>query len=189
MSIPLPLPARTERRPQRRCCALVLMAADTDPTILVGGELPQIGGNLPHQARKDYLPLEACEYVESFLHFKPYMSIITNVEEDHLDYFSGLNHIISSFQKFASLTSPYGCIIVCSDDKNVCQVVQNADRKVSRSDGLDDKKADYTAENITERRQWLSRHGLTVYRRGGDKMVEINPERSRHGIMCSTRLP
>ena len=126
--------------------SLVLLEANTDPTILVGGELPQIGGNF-RLGKRDYLSFEACEYVESFLHFKPFLSIITNVEEDHLDYFSDINHIISSFQKFASLTSPYGCIIVCSDDKHACEVVQNVDKKVIFY-GLKTKNADYTATDI-----------------------------------------
>lgn len=127
--------------------SLVLLAANTDPTILVGGELPQIGGNF-RIGGKDYLALEACEYVESFLHFNPFVSIITNVEEDHLDYFSGITHIISSFRKFASLTSQFGCIIGCSDDKNVCKVVQNVDKKVIKY-AIDDEKADYRAVNIS----------------------------------------
>ena len=126
--------------------SLVLLEADTDPTILVGGELPQISGNF-RIGKKDYLPFEACEYVESFLHFHPFLSIITNVEEDHLDYFSDINHIISSFRKFASLTSPSGCIIVCSDDKNACQVVQNTDKKVVFY-GLKESFADYTATDL-----------------------------------------
>lgn len=126
--------------------SLVLLAAKTDPTILVGGELPQIGGNY-RIGKRDYLPFEACEYVESFLHFKPFLSIITNVEEDHLDYFSGINHIISSFKKFASLTSPLGCNIVCSDDKHACEVVQNVDRKLLKY-AIEDKDADYIARDI-----------------------------------------
>ena len=126
--------------------ALVLLAAKTNPTILVGGELPQIGGNF-RLGDKKYLPFEACEYVESFLHFHPFLSIITNVDEDHLDYFSDINHIISSFSKFASLTSPLGCNIVCSDDKNIRQVVQNVEKKVIFY-GMEDPDADYTAENI-----------------------------------------
>lgn len=127
--------------------SLVLLAANTNPTILVGGELPQIGGNF-RIGGTDYLPFEACEYVESFLHFKPFLSIITNIEEDHLDYFSGINHIISSFQKFASLTSPYGCNIVCSDDKNICKLVQNADKKILKYAIVDDN-ADYIVKNVT----------------------------------------
>lgn len=126
--------------------SLALLKANTDPTILVGGQLPQIGGNF-RIGKTDYLPFEACEYVESFLHFKPFLSIITNVEEDHLDYFSGINHIISSFQKFASLTSPNGCIIVCSDDKNTNIVVQNVERKVIKY-AINDESADFIAKNI-----------------------------------------
>lgn len=126
--------------------SLVLLAAKTDPTILVGGELPQINGNF-RIGKGKHLAFEACEYVDSFLHFKPFLSIITNVDEDHLDYFSDINHIISSFQKFATLTHPSGCIIVCSDDKNSREVVQNVDKKVIFYD-IKDKNADYTAGEV-----------------------------------------
>ena len=139
--------------------SLVLLAAKTDPTILVGGELPQIGGNL-RIGKRDYLPFEACEYVESFLHFKPFLSIITNVEEDHLDYFSGINHIISSFKKFASLTSPLGCIIVCSDDKNTSAVVQNVDKKVIKY-GIESPDAEFSAKNIVYRENGCAKFDIT----------------------------
>ncbi len=148
--------------------SLVLLAADKDPTILVGGELPQIGGNY-RIGKRDYLPFEACEYVESFLHFKPFLSIITNVEEDHLDYFSGINHIISSFRKFASLTSPFGCIIVCSDDKYAPQVVQNVDKKVLKY-AINDENADYLAKNIEYDDRDCAE--FSVYKHG-EKLVEI----------------
>lgn len=125
--------------------SLVLLEANLDPTILVGGELSQIGGNYKIGA-KDYLVFEACEYVESFLHFNPYISVITNVEEDHLDYFSGISHIISAFERFARLNSPDGCIIVCSDDKNTMTVVQNIEKKVVKY-GLISRNNDFFAEN------------------------------------------
>ncbi len=149
--------------------SLVLLEADTDPTILVGGELPQISGNF-RIGKKDYLPFEACEYVESFLYFHPFLSIITNVEEDHLDYFSDINHIITSFRKFASLTSPSGCIIVCSDDKNACQVVQNTDKKVVFY-GLRETNSDYTAGNLM-----IDKSGFphfTVLRKG-ETLVDLD---------------
>ena len=149
--------------------ALVLLAAETDPTILVGGELAQIGGNF-RLGKKKYLPFEACEYVESFLHFRPFLSIITNVEEDHLDYFSDINHIISSFRKFARLTSPSGCIIVCSDDKNVCRVVQNVEKNVL-SYGIKNTEADYQAANI--RLDDKGRASFTVLHHG-EPLTEIS---------------
>ena len=136
--------------------SLILLAANLDPTILVGGELPQINGNYKI-GKNDYLVFEACEYVESFLHFHPYMSVITNVEEDHLDYFSNLYHIISSFQKFASLNSSDGCIIVCSDDKNAMEVVKNTEKRVVKY-GINSKNNDFYADNIH-----LSDDGLTEF--------------------------
>ena len=126
--------------------SLVLIEAGVDPTILVGGELAQIGGNYKIGADK-YLVLEACEYVESFLHFNPFMSVITNVEEDHLDYFADLTHIITAFVSFARLNSPFGCIIVCYDDKNIQTLVQNVEGRVVKY-GLISKDNDFYAEGI-----------------------------------------
>ncbi len=126
--------------------SLVLLEASLDPTILVGGELSQIGGNYKIGA-KDYLVFEACEYVESFLHFNPYISIITNVEEDHLDYFTDISHIITAFKSFARLNSPDGCIIVCSDDKNTLTVVQNIEKRIVKY-GLVGRNNDFYAENV-----------------------------------------
>ena len=124
--------------------SLVFLEAGLDPTILVGGELSQIGGNY-RIGSQNHLIFEACEYVESFLNFHPYLSIITNVEEDHLDYFSDLNHIITAFHKFTRLNSPLGCIIVCSDDKNAMAVVKDTQKKVVTF-GLISKNNDFFAE-------------------------------------------
>lgn len=142
--------------------ALILLAAEADPTVLVGGELPQIGGNLRIGDEK-YLVFEACEYVESFLNFRPFLSIITNIEEDHLDYFVNLSHIITSFEKFARLNSPDGVIIVCSDDKNTQSIVQNIERKVLKY-AINDKNADFTARDIKEGADGKSEY--KIYRNG-----------------------
>ena len=65
----------------------VLLEAEEDPTILVGGVLNTIGGN--YRIGKDkYLVFEGCEYVDSFLKFNPFAALILNIEEDHLDYFN-----------------------------------------------------------------------------------------------------
>ena len=149
--------------------SLVLLEAGLDPTILVGGELSQIGGNYK-LGKDDYLVFEACEYVESFLHFNPFLSVITNVEEDHLDYFTDLNHIISAFQKFTRLNSPDGCIIVCSDDKNCQTLVQNSDRKVVKY-GLISKNNDFFAENIEVKENGRTTFDVYAY---GEKVTEIS---------------
>ncbi len=154
--------------------SLVLLEAKCDPTILVGGELPQIGGNYKIGSNK-YLVFEACEYVESFLHFNPFISIITNVEEDHMDYFADLNHIITAFVSFARLNSPLGCIIVCSDDKNVQTVVQNITTRVVTY-GIIGTNNDFYATDI--HLNDLGKTQLKVYAHG-EYVVDL--ELSVHG--------
>lgn len=148
--------------------SLVLLEAGLDPTILVGGELSQIGGNYK-LGKEDYLVFEACEYVESFLHFNPFVSVITNVEEDHLDYFTDITHIISAFEKFTRLNSPNGCIIVCSDDKNCTSVVQNSDKKVLKY-GIIGKNTDFYGTNIHTDAQNRTVFDVYAY---GEKVSQI----------------
>ena len=142
--------------------SLILLEAGLEPSILVGGELPQIGGNYKI-GNDDYLVFEACEYVESFLHFNPFVSVITNVEEDHLDYFTDINHIITAFQKFTRLNSPLGCIIVCSDDKNIKSVVENVEIKVVNY-GMISESNDFYAKNVVINEKGLTQ--LEVYAYG-----------------------
>ena len=154
--------------------SLVLLEASLDPTILVGGELSQIGGNYKIGA-KDYLVFEACEYVESFLHFHPFISVITNVEEDHLDYFANISHIITAFESFARLNSPLGCIIVCSDDKNTQTVVQNIEKRVVKY-GIISRNNDFFAENIHINHAGKTEMSVYAY---GEHAVDL--ELSVHG--------
>ena len=80
----------------------VLLAADADPTVSVGGILPMIGGNI-RIGNSDCFLTEACEYTNSFLSFFPTVAVILNIEEDHLDFFKDINDIRNSFAKFAEL--------------------------------------------------------------------------------------
>lgn len=89
-----------------------LLAADTDPTITVGGILEAIGGNLRIGQKHHYFVTEACEYCDSFLDFYPRIGIILNIEEDHLDYFKDLTHIRDSFQKFACSIPEDGLLVI-----------------------------------------------------------------------------
>lgn len=95
----------------------IFQYADLDPTILVGGNLSTIGGNVKI-GNSDHFITEACEYVDSFLNFNPKISIVLNVEEDHLDYFSGLDEIKASFNKFGKLLPKDGYFIINGDDEN-----------------------------------------------------------------------
>lgn len=95
-----------------------LIYADTDPTISIGGELDIIEGNIK-TGKSEYFVTEACEYTNSFLKLFPYIALITNIEEDHLDFFTGIEHIRKSFKEFAKLTSNGGYVVANGDDENV----------------------------------------------------------------------
>lgn len=92
----------------------VFLEAHLDPTISVGGILPSINGNIRIGQSQNFIT-EACEYTNSFLKFKPKVSIILNIEEDHLDYFTDINHIRSSFKDFTKLLPDNGLLIINGD--------------------------------------------------------------------------
>ncbi len=94
--------------------AHILLACDADPTISVGGILPSIGGNIRVGHSGTFLT-EACEYTNSYLSFRPKISIILNVDADHLDFFKDLDDIYASFRKFAELVPSDGALIVNAD--------------------------------------------------------------------------
>ncbi|MEG0826649.1 MAG: UDP-N-acetylmuramate--L-alanine ligase [Bacilli bacterium] len=97
--------------------SLCFLEANLNPTIQVGALLPQINGN-SFIGNKEYLIMEACEYVDSFLHFHPTAEIILNIDNDHLDYFKNLDNIKKSFKKYANLLPENGFLIVNNDDLN-----------------------------------------------------------------------
>ncbi len=92
----------------------ILLKADTDPTLSIGGILKSIGGNV-RVGKSDFFLTEACEYTNSFLSFFPKIALILNVEEDHLDFFKDLEDIRHSFQRFAHLLPQDGALIISGD--------------------------------------------------------------------------
>lgn len=126
--------------------AHALIGAGLDPTISIGGELELIGGNIRTGA-SDYFVTEACEYTNSFLKFYPTIALITNIEEDHLDFFSGIDDIIDSFRRFAYLTENIGCVVAMGSDKNIQKALEGADGLNIITYGLENR-FDYYAENI-----------------------------------------
>ncbi len=89
----------------------ILLAADLDPTLSVGGVLPSIGGNVRVGGDR-YFVAEACEYTNSFLEMFPDVAIILNVDADHLDFFKDLDDIRRSFARFASLVPAEGTLVI-----------------------------------------------------------------------------
>ena len=108
---------------------MMTIEAQMDPTVMVGSNLPAIGGTL-RIGGKGCFVAESCEYTNSFLRFAPTVSVILNVEEDHLDFFKDINDIIHSFHEFAELTPMNGLVVVNHDDPNAMRAVAHIDRRI-----------------------------------------------------------
>lgn len=109
--------------------SLILMEAECDPTISVGGILPAIGGNLRIGGGEHFL-FEACEYTNSFLKFNPTDEIILNIEADHLDFFKDIDDIRHSFAEYAEIPGSLGHIVINGEIDRFAEIVKNAKAKV-----------------------------------------------------------
>ena len=124
----------------------ILLAAESDPTISVGGMLDAIGGNI-RVGGSDVFLTEACEYTNSFLNFHPKYSIILNIEEDHLDFFKDIHDIRNSFHKFAQNTAADGVLILNAAIDHPEEIIADLKERVVTF-GLTEN-ADYTAADIS----------------------------------------
>lgn len=121
----------------------ILLDANLDPTAVIGGKLPSIGGN-GRLGNSDIMVSEACEFVDTFLHLNSTTSVILNIDEDHMDYFKTMENLIASFTKFSEQTKKL--IIANGDDKNVMSAVAGLDKPVLTF-GFSPEN-DYYPENI-----------------------------------------
>lgn len=107
----------------------VLLEAEKDPTISVGGILPAIGGNI-RVGHSDTFLTEACEYTNSFLSFYPTVSIILNIEEDHMDFFKDLADIRRSFHRFAGLLPEDGLLVINGEIEHPEEITEGIHARV-----------------------------------------------------------
>ena len=105
--------------------AQAFLSAGVDPTIHIGGELDFIGGSTRRGDGRDFI-VEACEFHSSFLRFKPTVAIITNIDEDHLDYFRDIDHIEATFAEYVKLLPEDGWCVAWGDDARARRVCENA---------------------------------------------------------------
>ena len=102
----------------------ILMEADWDPTVMIGGYLPLLRAG--HRVGKgDTIVLESCEYCDSFLNFFPTLAVVLNVEADHLDYFKDLADVQKSFRQFASLST--GGVLANGDDPHTVEAMEGVE--------------------------------------------------------------
>ncbi len=145
--------------------ATFAQAGALDPTVMVGGDLPSIGGTLKIGG-DDLIIAEACEYKNSFLNLTPSVAVILNIDRDHLDFFSDTDDIIASFRRFALLTPEHGSIVVNGDDVNTTRATAGIERNIITFGSS--SNSDVYPDNITITRGFYScdiMHRGTFYAR------------------------
>lgn len=124
----------------------IFLAGKLDPTISVGGILKAIHGNI-RVGNSDLFLTEACEYTNSFLHFFPKISIILNIDADHLDFFKDLDDIRRSFRLFARLLPNDGTLVINGDIENLSYITDALPCRIVTFG--QEPELDYSAANIT----------------------------------------
>ena len=122
-----------------------LELAGRDPSAVIGGKLPLIHG-YGKAGKGDDIVIEACEFSETFLKLTPYLSVVLNIDNDHLDYYGSMGELKFAFKRFALMTQ--FMIFANADDKNTMDVMYTLDRRV-RTFGIDND-GDYQAINVQE---------------------------------------
>lgn len=173
--------------------AHIMLQADTDPTISIGGHLEAIDGNI-RVGSSEYFVTEACEYTNSYHEFRAYASIILNVDNDHLDFFKNIDNIAASFATFATKTQDGGALIVNGDMKYrdmILDAVKDRNIKVITFGKNDDNN--YQARNI--RLNELGQPTYDLYIDGENKgeislsvMGEHNAINSLSAVAASTYI-
>ena len=125
--------------------ALVFERNGLEPTVVVGGDVNELGGNAK-LGRGDYLVAEADESDGSFLLLSPTIEVVTNIEDDHLDYYGSREAIKEAFREFVAKVPTDGCLVVCHDDANTMEIARASQKRVITY-GIKEE-ADYRARNI-----------------------------------------
>lgn len=146
----------------------ILLAANAEPTVSIGGMLPSIGGNYKIGS-DDYFVLETCEYCDSFLKFNPHSAIILNVDKDHIDYFKNLDNIYKSFNKFAKRLPKNGFLIINNEIPRFDEVVDGINCPYETY-GID-SSADWYATNISYNSMG---HGTYKVNYRGKEIAEVS---------------
>ena len=126
--------------------SLCFLNANLNPSIQVGAYLKNISGNYV-VGNSDYFIMEACEYVESFLHFSPKASVVLNIDNDHLDYFKTIDNIQNAFEKYVKLLPVDGLLVTNADDERCIAISKSSKSKVITY-AINNMNANIIAKNI-----------------------------------------
>ncbi len=126
--------------------AVMLEHAGVDPTVIIGGEVDYLNGNAK-LGLGQYLVAEADESDGSFLKFSPHIAVVTNIENDHMDFYKTMDNILHTFKKFLHKLPPnIGVGILCFDNAHIRDLVSEVDRPYISY--AIDHNAQYTARNL-----------------------------------------
>ena len=139
----------------------IMLLADKDPTVVIGGKLPLING-YGRKGSSDYMVCEACEFKDTFLHLDPYYSVILNIDSDHLDYFGSLGGLKASFKKFAMLAK--NAVIANGDDSNTLDAISSIKTPVILFG--EGEKCDYRITDIKNENKAF--YSFSLHNRGRD---------------------
>lgn len=126
--------------------SLCFLEAGLDPSIQVGAMLKDIGGNY-RVGNSDFFILEACEYVESFLKFSPQSTVVTNIDNDHLDYFKTFDNIRNAFAKYVNLLPKDGFLVINADDPD-CIDLRKSTHAKAVTFGIRNDRANFVGRNV-----------------------------------------
>lgn len=145
----------------------ILLAAGIDLSAVIGGKLKAIGGS-GRAGSSEYMVCEACEFVDTFLKLFPDISIILNIDRDHMDYFKTMENLKLSFTKFCNKTTDM--IIVNGNDENSLEAVGNSETKAKIITFGKTEDCDFYPMNINHKADFLTEFELYHH---GEKLTDI----------------
>ncbi len=131
--------------------AQIMLMAGTDPAAVIGGKLPLIDA-YGRYGKGEEIVVEACEFNNTFLHLTPYLSVVLNIDNDHLEFFGSMDNLKAAFRKFALLTT--NTVLFNADDANTVEAMAGISQEKAltvRTFAID-APADYRARNVREYR-------------------------------------
>ncbi len=155
--------------------AVILVACGVDPTAIIGGRVGAFGSNA-RLGRGPFIVVEADESDRSFLHLSPEIAVLTNIDDEHLEAYAGMDDLEQAFAVFASRVPPHGCLVACADDERLRRLTRAATSPVMTY-GIDEPTASVRAYDVTL--------GAT----GSRCCVSVNTDTARADIELDLRIP